>query len=70
MYVMYCRWFRNPAITTWDVKKTPVNNGINYQPQLVNAGDISMTLFKRHFVAGAATDLDCWGRGWGSHGRT
>ena len=26
---------RNPAITTWDVKNL-VNNGINYQPQLVS----------------------------------
>ena len=24
-------------LTTWDVKK-PVNNGVDYQPQLVNAG--------------------------------
>ena len=28
---------RNRAITTWDVENT-VNNGINYQPQLVTAG--------------------------------
>ena len=27
----YCWWFRNPAITTWDVPNL-VNNGINYQP--------------------------------------
>ena len=33
----YCWWFRNPAITTWDVEN-PANNGINYQPQLVIAG--------------------------------
>ena len=26
----HCWWFRNPAITTWDVKKNVVNNGINY----------------------------------------
>ena len=31
----YCWCFRNPALTTWDVKN-PVNNGINYQPQLVS----------------------------------
>ena len=33
----YCWWFRNPAITTWDVKKhkKPVNTWVNYQPQLV-----------------------------------
>ena len=31
----YCWWFRNPAITIWDVKN-PVNNGINYQPQQVS----------------------------------
>ncbi len=31
----YGWWFRNPAITTWGVKKNSVNNGINYQPQLV-----------------------------------
>ena len=30
-----CWWFRNPAITSWDCAKTLVNNGINYQPQLV-----------------------------------
>ena len=34
---VYGWWFRNQAITTWDVKET-VNNGINYQPQLVDAG--------------------------------
>ena len=41
-------WFRNPAITTWDVKCL-VNIGINYQPQLVSrsssvnrSGDINM----------------------------
>ena len=35
----YCWWFRNSAITTWDVWKL-VNTGINYVPsyQLVNAG--------------------------------
>ena len=37
--------FRNPAITTWDVQNL-VNNGINYQPQLVFPPDfctINMT---------------------------
>ena len=33
----YCWWFRNPAITTWDANKPVVNDGINYQPQLVIA---------------------------------
>ena len=31
----YCWWFRNPAITTWDVYNL-VNHGITYQPQLVS----------------------------------
>ena len=33
------QWLRNPAmdkLTTWDVLKNPVNNGIRYQPQLVS----------------------------------
>jgi len=29
---------KNPGSTTWDGAKTLVNNGINYQPQLVIAG--------------------------------
>ncbi len=32
--ICYGWWFRNPAITTWDVQHL-VNSGINYQPQLV-----------------------------------
>ena len=31
----------NPAITTWDEKKNAVNNGINYQPELVFSPDLS-----------------------------
>ena len=31
----YCRWLK--SCTTWDVWN-PINNGINYQSQLVNAG--------------------------------
>ena len=31
----YFWWFRNPAITTERMKKNLVNNGIAYQPQLV-----------------------------------
>ena len=31
----YCCWFRNPAITTWDIW-SPMNNEINYQPQLIS----------------------------------
>ena len=30
-----CWWFRNPAITTWHALNN-VNNGTNYQPQLVS----------------------------------
>ena len=32
-----CCWKKSGEKTTWDVKKT-INNGRNYQPQLVNAG--------------------------------
>ena len=39
-YVKKSQWFRNPAITNWDVQNL-VTNGINYQPQLVNAGFLS-----------------------------
>ena len=40
---------RNPAITTWDVTKTQlVNNGINYQPQLVQN---FWTINSRNFTA-------------------
>jgi len=34
---------RNPAITAWDVLNL-VNSGMNYQPQLVNAGFIPSTV--------------------------
>ena len=33
----YC-WWKKSQTTTWDGAKTPVNNGVNYQPQLVLAG--------------------------------
>ena len=33
-----------PRPTTWDGAKTPVNNGINYQLQLVNAGFLPSTV--------------------------
>ena len=33
--IYYCWWKK--SCTTWDVKN-PINNGINYQPQLVTAG--------------------------------
>ena len=39
-YVKKSQWFRNPAITNWDVQNL-VTNGINYQPQMVNAGFLS-----------------------------
>ena len=39
-HVRKSQWFRNPAITNWDVQNL-VTNGINYQPQLVNAGFLS-----------------------------
>ena len=31
----YCWWLKSDEKTTWDVEN-PVNNGINYQPQLVS----------------------------------
>jgi len=30
--------------TTWDVKKKPVNNGINYQPQILSTGFLARFL--------------------------
>ena len=34
----YCWWFRNPKQPPFGCIKPVANNGINYQPQLVNAG--------------------------------
>ena len=45
-------WFMNPTTilqvrrTTWDGPKNHVNNGINYQPQLVIAGFLTVLLRK------------------------
>ena len=36
VYIQWrCWWFRNPKTTTWGVQN-PVNDGINYHPQLVS----------------------------------
>ena len=45
----YCWWFRNPIPNHLGWKKTFSNNGINYQPQLVNAGFLPSTVLKSHF---------------------
>ena len=42
----YCLW--KNSCTTWDVKNL-VNNGINYQPQLVNAGFLPSTVCRSCF---------------------
>ena len=36
----YC-WWKKSETTTWDVSQNAVNNGINYQPQLVSESRIS-----------------------------
>ena len=43
-WVSYCWWLK--SCTTWDVWN-PKNNGINYQPQLVNAGFQPSTVLKK-----------------------
>ena len=45
----YCWWFRNPKQPPGMVLKPVVNNGINYQPQLVNAGFLPSTVSSRDF---------------------
>ena len=43
----YCWWFRNPkANHPWN----PVNNGINYQPQLVKAGFLNHQQYSRQIT--------------------
>ena len=50
---------RNPAITTWD-EKNPVNDGMNYQPQLVKAGFLN---HQQHFIYSPSNIL-APGNGW------
>ena len=43
----YCWWFRNPKQPPFGCFPNPINNGINYQPQLVIAGFLNHQQYHR-----------------------
>ena len=59
--VKYCWWKK--SCTTWNVFETLSNNGINYQPQLVNAGFLPSRVWRtilRWYITPAPTDVLPW----------